>query len=110
MTRIKKTKTRGAGVNSPHDLIALVRDQERITDEIQVALLEIFANQELGLEQDKWMRVISGIKNHRMLNINAINRIQDVLTAAMGHIQKLEGQDKTSAVEQWLDRILDPTQ
>ena len=73
-------------------------------------MLEGPAHEGLGLDQDKWRRIVSGINNHRRLNINAINNIQQVLSAAVSHIHKLEGQDKTSAVEQWLDRILDPSQ
>ena len=108
MTRIKRTKHRETLEMDGHQLEALVRDQDKIAEEVKEAMTNIPKHEELGLEMDKWMRIVSGINNHRRLNINAINNFQDVLGAAIGHIQRLEGQDKKSAIEQWLDRILDP--
>ena len=107
MTRIKQTKHRETLEMDGHQLEALVRDQDKITDELKEAMTNLPKHDELGLEMDTWMRIVSGINNHRRFNINAINNIQDVLAAAIGHIQRLEGQDKQSAIEQWLDRILD---
>ena len=40
------------------------------------------------------------------MNTNALSNVQEVLHASIGHIHVLENNDRT-AVEQWVDRILD---
>ena len=52
-----------------HEIEALIRDQDKISEEIREALEDIPKHDALGLEDEKWMRVISAINNHRNLNI-----------------------------------------
>ena len=65
MTRLRRTDNRETGLIMPHKLLELIRDQDRISDEIQVALKDTLEHHELGLEADRWARIISGIKHHR---------------------------------------------
>ena len=88
--RLKRTESRGEGLNMPHELLELIRNQDRISDEIQQALEDTPDHQELGLEADKWTRILSGVPHHRNLNTKGINQIQEVLAAVLGHIQKLK--------------------
>ena len=59
---------------------------------------------------DEWERTLAALSWHRQLNNNALNQLQDTVKAYIGHIHVLEDNDRTSAVEQWVERTLDASQ
>ena len=108
LTRAKRTKERETRVQQPHQLIALVQDQDRIQDELSTLLGgNTPKHSEVGLQADKWARTLSGLRFPRNISITGLQQLQETYQAAVGHIQKLEGQDKASAIELWIERILD---
>ena len=111
LTRAKRTKVRESMLNLElHQLIELVRDQDRVQEEVQALLGTTPSNKEVGLEADKWARTLNGLRFHSNMNVRGLQQLQDAFQASIGNIQKLEGQDKASAIEQWIDRILDASQ
>ena len=109
--RSKKARTREGRTSTPQQLVDIVRDQGRIQHEMSL-LLEgnTPQHQELGLTADRWARILSGLKYHRNLRIPGLQQLQGTLQAVIDHIHNLEKQDKKSAVEDWIERILDASQ
>ena len=71
---------------------------------------DIPEHQTIGLTSDKWARTLSGLRFHRNLPIPGLQQQQCTLQAAIDHVHNLEGQDKASAIELWIERILDASQ
>ena len=95
-------------VCEPQQLIEVVRDQDRNQDEMQQLLAgDSPPHEELGLTTDRWARTLSGLKPHRNLNITGLQNLQGTLQASIDHVHNLEKLDKKSAVEKWIERILD---
>ena len=60
LTRLKRARGReDGGVDTPLSLINLVRDLDRITDEMECALQTAPEHEEVWLEADKWARTLA---------------------------------------------------
>ena len=109
--RSKKAKTREGRVEETQQLSQVIGDQDRIQEEM-VKLLEGDkpSHEDLGLTQDKWNRTLTGLKYHRTFNIPGLQNLQNILQAGINHVLNLEKLDRKSAVEEWIDKILDASQ
>ena len=98
--RAKKAKLREGTTEEAQQLVDLVRDQDRIQDEMS-RLLEgdTPKHQDLGLTSDRWARTLSGLKFHRNMALPGLQQLQSTLQASIGHVQTLEGKEKASAIE-----------
>ena len=107
----KRPSSERGGVEEAHQLLEVVRDQDRIEKEMAKLLEgEHPSHENLILTQDKWNRALSGLKYHRTFNIPGLQTLQAILQAGINHVLNLEQLDRQSAVEEWIEKILDPTQ
>ena len=67
-------------------------------------------HQTIRLTSDKWARTLSGLRLHRNMPILGLQKLQSTLQASIDHVLALEGKDKASAIELWIERILDASQ
>ena len=67
-------------------------------------------HEEVGLEADKWARTLAALLRHSQLNDNALTNIRDTVKASIDNINVLENQDRKSAFDEWIDRILDASE
>ena len=110
LTRAKRAQKRDEGHLSPKQLIQRIKDQDHMSDEMEVTPLQAPAQDCIGLEVDKWARTLAALRNHCQLNRKAINTVQDAIKPATGYIHVLENTHKASAIEEWIERILDTSQ